>query len=138
MRLSRAPFSIRSIIVVVAVLSLVLWAKGTLERRIYYQRRAAYWAGREHVALKMAVDLEGERSESLRAWSIVERDTAAKYGRRRLKYESGAAHPWSLVVPDPEELRGRIWPGVGFVAEGLEGEQYPAERMNYAWTPHFR
>jgi hypothetical protein len=122
MRLSRAPFSIRSMMVVVAMVSLVFWAKGTLERRIYYQRRAAYWAGREHDALKTAADLEGEPSESLRAWSILERDMAANYGLLRLKYESGAAHPWFLVVPDPEEYRGRIWPEVGFVAEGLEGE----------------
>jgi hypothetical protein len=122
MRLSRAPLMIRSIIVVVAMVSLVFWTKGTLERMIYYQRRAAYWEGREHDALKMAADLGSEPSESLRAWSIVERDMAAKYGCLRIKYERGAAHPWSLVVPDPEEYRGRIWPEVGLVAEGLEGE----------------
>ena len=122
MRLCHARFSIRSIMVVVAMVSLVFWVKGMLERRVNYQRRAAYWAGREHDALEMAADLGGEPSESLRAWSIVERDMAAKYGRLRLEYERGAAHPWSLVVPDPEEFRGRIWPGVGFVAEGLEGE----------------
>jgi hypothetical protein len=108
--------------VVVAMVSLMFWTKGTLERRIYYRGRAVCWAGREHDALKMAADLEGEPSETWRAWSAVERDMAAKYGRLRLKYERGAAHPWSLVVPDTEEYRGRIWPGVGFVAEGLEGE----------------
>ena len=122
MRLPRARFRIRSVVVVVAIVSLAFWAKGTLERRIYYQRRAAYWAGREHDALRMAADLEGEPSEAWRVWSAVERDKAAKAGRLRLKYERGAAHPWSLVAPDPEEYRGRMWPGVGFVAEGLEGE----------------
>jgi hypothetical protein len=122
MRLCRARFSIRSIMVAVAMVSLVFWTKGTLERRICYQRRAAYWAGREHDALKMAADLEGESSETWRAWSAVEREVAAECGRLRLKYERGAAHPWTLVVPDPEEYRGRIWPGVGFVAEGLGGE----------------
>ena len=122
MRLSRVPFSIRGMMVVVAMVSLVFWAKGTLERRVSYQRRAAYWAGREQNALKKAADLEEEPSESWRAWSAVEREMAARYGRLRLKYEIGASHPWSLVIPDPEEYRGRIWPGVGLIAEGLESE----------------
>jgi hypothetical protein len=108
--------------VVVTMVSLVFRAKGTFERRMYCQRRATYWVGREHEARKTAADLEGEPSEIWRAWSIVERDAAATYGRLRLKYEWGAAHPWSPVVPDLEEYWGHMWPGVGFVAEGLEGE----------------
>jgi hypothetical protein len=122
MRLSRVPFSIRGLMVVVATVSLVLWAKGTLERRAAYQRRAAYWAGREQAALQRAAELKGGPSESWRTWSAVEREMAAKFGRFRLKYELGAARPWLLVIPEPEEYRGRIWPGVGLIAEGLEGE----------------
>ncbi|QEH33288.1 hypothetical protein OJF2_17890 [Aquisphaera giovannonii] len=122
MRSPRLRFSIRSIMVVIAIVSFGFWAKGTLERRAYCQRRAAYWAARERSSLKSATDMEGDSSATWRAWSAVERESAARYGRLRSKYERGAACPWSMAVPDPEEYRGRIHPGVGLVPEGLEGE----------------
>jgi len=112
---------------VVAIVALVLWSRETMQRRAYYQRRAAYWASQEQEASKMAAELKGEASEIWQAWSAVERGRATRFGQLRQKYERGASHPWSLIAPDWDEYQGRIWPGVGFVAEGLEGEKYPGD-----------
>jgi hypothetical protein len=106
----------------VALVSLMLWANVTWERRKYCLRRADYWASREQEARRTAKE-NGEASvEYWRRWAIIELEAADKYGRLRLKYEHGAAHPWVHVIPEPDEYWGRIWPGVGFVAEGLEGD----------------
>jgi hypothetical protein len=114
--------TIRQMMLAVVIVALVLWAKGAWERRVYCLRRAAYWAGREREALKREAVYRDEPSEFWRNLAAIERTFATKCGRLRLTYEIGAAHPWSPVIPNPEEYRGRVWPKVGFIAEGLEGE----------------
>jgi hypothetical protein len=108
--------------VAVMIVALALWVRAMHERRAYCQRRAAYWAGRERKALKWATELGADPHEKWRSWAAVERESAALYGRLRVKYEIGAANPWSPVIPDPAEFRGRVFAEVGFIAEGLEGE----------------
>lgn len=122
MRIPRVRFTVRRMMVAVVVVSLLLWAKGMWERRVYCQRRADYWASREREAFKMAKECGEDPSEPWRSWAAVEREAADRYARLRVKYEDGAAQPWVPVIPDREEYRGRVWSEVGFIAEGLEGE----------------
>lgn len=92
MRLPRVRFTPRRMMVAVAIVSLVLWAKGTWERSVYCQRCADYWASREREALKRAKEFGEDPSELWRRWAAVEREGADRCGCLRLTYEDGAVH----------------------------------------------
>jgi hypothetical protein len=107
MRLPRPRFTLRGLIVAVAVLAVAFAAQ---RRWAYYRRMAAYHAQEaariRHDGVFVYSSGPGMKSDSWWAArfreAITERDRAAEiHARMSRRYAHAAFHPWEMVAPDP-------------------------------------
>jgi hypothetical protein len=103
MRLPKARFTLRSMMVAMAVLACVCWFA---ERKLRFQRLAEYHALRSEADVIGCVTLMTDNGEPT---FLVESATGTPttparrdwHRVRREKYEKAARSPWLSVAPDP-------------------------------------
>lgn len=121
MRVPRVRFTVRRLMVVVAVVGIAagvvsLSVRYESDRRVsYYQALASKHAGRERDYLDeiRLIDDEARRSAVLRSnpayvahWRRWYQLSAAHHAQLKVKYGRAALHPWRPVSPDPPMPQG--------------------------------
>jgi hypothetical protein len=116
MPLPRVRFTVRRMMVAVAVIALVMGTvEGLRRRRESFQRRAKMFAQKVSVAI-MDEQIYRMNRRSNRPGSMFYYDNRTSvaydqlvehYDTLRLKYEQATARPWLFVAPDPQEP---TWP----------------------------
>src|SRR4051794_29234234 len=99
-------FRLRTLLILVAVAAVGLWAERMWRRSASMRQKAALWAKIEAEDREMADRLQSRWVDSL-AWVVdnIEalREEAERAGRLRAKYERAAMRPWLPVEPDPPD-----------------------------------
>jgi hypothetical protein len=109
-RLFRAKFTVRRLMIVVAISAISIFAVMTWQRRSHYQWVASEFARREKSSRAILISYPGSAS-IYRANDVVtgaetgffDTRNANYYARMREKYERPAQRPWILIGPDPFE-----------------------------------
>jgi hypothetical protein len=115
MRMPRVRFTVRRLMIAVAVAALLLGGDVLWRKRAGYLARANVEAASEmqsRALIKVyesAIETSAAPSvaDGYRHWVEVHREEADYHGRLRRKYERAARYPWLPVEPDPR------WPGPG-------------------------
>jgi hypothetical protein len=104
MKLPRVRFTVRRMMVAVAVVALPILAGITLQRRSHYRWVAGEFARREQV-VKLLTDPTTLVVKDLTGAevAVINSRHADYYTRMREKYERAAQRPWRIVGPDPFE-----------------------------------
>ena len=102
MRMPRVRFTVRWMMVVVAIVAAIVLTAIFLNRRSdEFWGRAAYHQGGE--AMSRAVAFRARRlNDDVRLIAHAEQ-MEAHHRALKLKYERAARHPWLPVAPDPPE-----------------------------------
>jgi hypothetical protein len=107
MRMPRVRFTVRRLMVAVAVLALVAAIGEMTRRSASYDRLARYYAERETLSLDlMAAFARPDRPELSEVCSVEyarNRAFAEHEERLKRKYRRAARYPWLPVAPDPPE-----------------------------------
>jgi hypothetical protein len=112
MRLTRVRFTIRGLMVAIAILAVVLGiVDGVRRRRESFARRARMYAQKARDEIRDAENYQITRRGSEFGYDA--RTTAAHYElvehywALQEKYDQAAARPWRLIAPDPP---APVWP----------------------------
>jgi hypothetical protein len=102
MRLPRPRFTVRRLMVVVAILALALTVYAGIERRRARLQRVAqhHW---EKAAANSVVQADANRTIYRASASLRNRQLAHYHVNLAYKYANAARYPWLPVAPDPPE-----------------------------------
>ncbi len=109
MPLPRVRFTVRRLMVAVAVVGLALWLGKGLIRHWRYRSLAAAYATKESLARRLSTGDVTATSSTLFATRPGEQPVTSVmanrdyYAAMREKYERAARSPWLPVAPDPPE-----------------------------------
>ena len=107
-------FAVKTLMAVVAVAAIVLWAFKMRQHSLYYEAKAAEYASMEQYHIRVGDGAAGIMTDG-RIWS--KEDLIAFFRALRIKYERAARFPWLAVEPDPAEPH----PLAGFDIRAMEG-----------------
>lgn len=111
MRIPRPRFSMKGLMIVVAISALVVAANALQQKRSAYLLRAKVESAAEQSA-KARTKLYERAVRTSAAESVADeyrrlvkeyRERAEHHGRMRLKYQNAARFPWMQVPPDPPQ-----------------------------------
>jgi hypothetical protein len=101
MRLTRPRFTVRRLMIAVAVVGLALATAIMMRRSDEFRALAEEQADNEAASLEYADDARGEHGDQQR---VARGEQMAVYHRAlKIKYERAARYPWLPVAPDPPE-----------------------------------
>ena len=108
MRLARPHFSVRGLMILVAIVAILIWAKSRLDaRRVYFHELVRQYYDKRWNA--SAFSYSGPGGEVMEARMKADAQKRARvtayYSDLILKYEYAREHPWLPVAPDPPEPR---------------------------------
>ena len=106
MKMTRVRFTVRSMMVVVAIVALSMWAKFQVEaRRTYFSQVVRQYYEKGMVASAFAYSDPGGATmeERMKADAVRRAKASAYYSELIQKYEHAARCPWLPVAPDPPE-----------------------------------
>jgi hypothetical protein len=101
MRVPRVRFTVRRMMIAVAVSAAVIWGVILWQRASFYRWKARYHARMERSSI-IAV-IEGRKSAAPGELADLSRIRAAHHAALRRKYEHAAARPWEYVPSDPPD-----------------------------------
>jgi hypothetical protein len=93
-------FAVRTLMAVVAVAAILLWAFKMRQHSLYYEAKAAQYASKEQYHITVGDGAAGIMTDG-RIWS--KEELVAFFRALRIKYERAARFPWLAVEPDPAE-----------------------------------
>lgn len=103
MRLPSVRFTIRSLMIVVAIAGLALAGLQVRRRQTTYRQQAAAHAAQE-VALRTRAEWAGRMARKgyvPRREEVDSRAQADHHARLKVLYEQAASRPWMSITPDP-------------------------------------
>jgi hypothetical protein len=109
MRFPRVRFTVRRMMVAVAIIGIVVWLGIAGGRHWRYRRLAASYASKESLARNFSSgELTATRITFFLKRPCGESTTSVMahlgyYAEMRAKYDHAARHPWLPVAPDPPE-----------------------------------
>jgi hypothetical protein len=109
MQMPRVRFRVRSMMVVVAIVALSMWAKFQVEaRRTYFSQLVRQYDDQRYVASAFAYSGPGGAimDERMKADAVRRATASAYYSDLIRKYERAARYPWLPVAPDPPKPSG--------------------------------
>jgi hypothetical protein len=101
MRLPRVRFTVRRMILAVAVLAALIWGGTLWQRAVLYQWKTRFHSQMERSSV-IAV-IEGPNNANREELTEMSRAWANHHAALRRKYELAAARPWVYVPPDPPQ-----------------------------------
>jgi hypothetical protein len=109
MNLLRVRFTVRSLMVVVAVVALSIWAKLQLDARsTYFRQLVARYYDKRYAAAAFGYSGPGGAimEARLKADEVRRAKASAYYSNLIQKYERAARYPWLPVASDPPKPDG--------------------------------
>jgi hypothetical protein len=105
MRMPRFRFTVRRMMVAMAVVAVLCGGEVLRRRRAFYLERADLYAKHEDGYLRSVADLTKLAKEvpALREAASNIRQLAERAAARRRCYERAARYPWLAIPPDPPE-----------------------------------
>jgi hypothetical protein len=101
MKFPLVRFTVRRLMVAVAVVALALFLAVMLRRSYEYRERALENAEAEQLSMSYADEGRGEHGDPQRV--ARGKQMAAYHRALRIKYESACWSPWTTFAPDPPE-----------------------------------
>jgi hypothetical protein len=110
MKMPRVRFTVRSMMVVVALVALSMWAKFQVEaRRTYFSQLVRQYNDQRYKASVLAYSGSGGAimfEERMKADAVRRAKASAYYSDLIRKYERAVRYPWLPVAPDPPKPSG--------------------------------